>query len=161
MNAEEYLQERIDDRIEWYDQMSQINLTWYRRLRVVEVMGAAFIPLLAGYVFLFGAAAVVLGVLGIIVAVTAGVLGLYQFPQKYLQCRSISESLRREKYRYLTRSSPYDSGNEMRQLRLLVQRAEDIIIDDQDGWKANRFAPSIQPGRKRRETTDPIHAAAE
>ena len=160
MDAEQYLRERLDDRIEWYDQMSEKNLQWYRRLRIVEVAGAALIPLLAGYVLIFGAAAVVLGILGIVVAVTAGVLGLYQFQQKCIECRAISQALRREKYLYLTRSSPYDVGHEPEHIRVLVQRADEIIVDEQ-GRQLDRFGPEVQPRRGMREDTDPIHAAAE
>ena len=161
MDAEKYLEERLEDRIDWYEKMSETNHRWYKRLRVVEVVGAAFLPLFAGYVFVFGAAAVVLGVLGILVAVTAGVLGLYQFQQKCVACRAVSEALRREKYLYLTRSAPYSKGDEASLLRFLVQRAEGLISEEEGRWMQDEFAPKLEPRAKRKKHgTDPIHAPA-
>jgi hypothetical protein len=161
MNAEQYLKDRIEERIHWYDDLSERNLTWYKRLRVVEVACAALIPLFAGLVFVFGAAAIILGVLGIIVAVTAGVLGLYQFQQRWLECRSISEALRREKYLCMTQSAPYDGADQVGQLRLLVQRVENLIVKENNAWLEDRFAPRLEPRRRTGHSTDPQYAAAE
>lgn len=161
MDAQQYLAERVDERIEWYEQTSRVNLRWYRWLRGAEVMGAACIPLVAGYALISGAAAVVVGILGIVVAVTAGILGLYQFPQKYLEARAVSQALRKEKYLYSTRTAPYDSDHDVRRLRRLVRRVENIVADEESGWRLDRFAPNIQSGRTGSEQTDPLHAAAE
>ena len=45
----EYLEQRLDDQIKWYDKKSSANQAAYKRLRLIEIIAAATIPLLAGY----------------------------------------------------------------------------------------------------------------
>ena len=106
MNAEEYLKDRVEDQIVWYDSKSMKNQWWFKRLRLIEISAAATIPLLAGLVALDGPSLipVVVGILGAMVAVIAGVLGLYQFEHRWTQYRTTSETLKKEKFLFLTGS---------------------------------------------------------
>ena len=45
----EYLEQRLDDQINWYDKKSSANQSACKRLRLIEIIAAAAIPLLAGY----------------------------------------------------------------------------------------------------------------
>jgi len=46
------------------------------------------------------------GVLGIIIAVISDVIGLYRFQENWVQYRTTSESLKHEKFPYLTKATP-------------------------------------------------------
>ncbi len=50
MTQEEYLQERVDDQIEWHDKKSAWNQKCYKRLRILEIVAAASIPFLTGLI---------------------------------------------------------------------------------------------------------------
>jgi hypothetical protein len=42
MKEEQYLTERLQDQIDWYDQKSQFNQKWFKWLRVTEIICASF-----------------------------------------------------------------------------------------------------------------------
>ena len=47
MEEAEYLEQRLDDQINWYDKKSSANQAAFKRLRLIEIIAAAAIPLLA------------------------------------------------------------------------------------------------------------------
>ena len=46
MSPEEYLQERLDDQINWYDKKSAWNQKWFKVLWTIEILFAVAIPFL-------------------------------------------------------------------------------------------------------------------
>jgi hypothetical protein len=53
MDQDEYLKNRVDDQIAWYNRKSASNQRWFQLLHMVEIVAAATIPLLAGLSNLF------------------------------------------------------------------------------------------------------------
>ena len=49
MNIQEYIEKRVDDQINWYDEKSRKAQKWYKGLQLLEIIIAALIPLLSGY----------------------------------------------------------------------------------------------------------------
>jgi hypothetical protein len=137
MEQEEYLKNRVDDQIDWYDRKSASNQWWFYRLRIVEIIAAAAVPLLAGYADFSVGIKVLVGFLGGIVAVIAGVLALYQFQENWTTYRSVGESLKQEKHLFLTKTAPYDGSNPF---PLVVQRMESIMSKERTAWMHTRPA---------------------
>jgi len=131
MNEEEYLESRLDDQIAWYNKKSQQNQRWYKRLRLIEIVAACTVPLLAGYVIDLQPLRYVIGILGLLIAVISGVIALYKFQENWTEYRTTCESLQHEKYLYLTRSEMYGSANPF---PLLVQRVEALISRENSKW---------------------------
>jgi len=133
MNQEEYLQERIDDQINWYDRKSLQNQKWFKRLQVVSIIAATTIPFISGYITeaTLGLKLAV-GVLGLIVAAITAILGLYKFQENWLEFRTVCESLKHEKYLFLTKSEPYDSEDSF---KFLVERIEGLISKENTKWR--------------------------
>lgn len=48
MTEEEYISQRLDNQIDWYSKKNSFCQTWYKALRVVEIIAAAIIPFLSG-----------------------------------------------------------------------------------------------------------------
>lgn len=69
MKEDEYIQNRLDDQINWYSQRSQFNQKWFKRLKIVEIASAAIIPFLAGIGPAFPYYQIVIGSLGVIIAI--------------------------------------------------------------------------------------------
>ncbi len=130
ITEEEYIQSRVDGQIDWYNRKSQNNQQYFRVLRIVEILAAASIPLLAGYTDLFPVKLTV-GGLGLLVAVIAGVLGLYQFQELWTGYRTTCEALKQEKYLFLTKTEPYD---QTQAFPLFVQRIESVIAKEHANW---------------------------
>jgi hypothetical protein len=107
----EYFEQRLDDQINGYDRKSSTNQTSYKRLRLIEIVAAASIPLLAGFAQGPWYIGVSIGVVGLIVAVLAGVVSLYRFQENWNDYRASAESLKQEKYLYLARAEPYNGDH--------------------------------------------------
>ena len=112
MDSEEYLKQRLQDQIDWYDKKSQHNQRWHKKLKAVEILMAASIPFLVGYITETAPGMkFIVGFLSVIVAAIAGLVGLYKFQENWIEYRTTAESLKHEKYLYLTKTGPYDGAN--------------------------------------------------
>lgn len=131
MTEEEYIETRLDDQISWYSRKSQWNQKWYKRLRLIEILCAALIPFIAGIGESFPYYKLIVGLLGIIIAVSAGAMSIYKFHENWIQYRTTAETLKHEKYLYLTKCPPYDSDNAFCKL---VQRVESLISKEHSEW---------------------------
>ncbi|HIE00043.1 MAG TPA: DUF4231 domain-containing protein [Thiotrichaceae bacterium] len=131
-SQEEYLKVRVDDQISWYDKKSQSNQKWYKWLRVIEIVAATSIPFVAGYMeegIVW--AKVIVGVLGLIVAIITAVVGLYNFQEHWVEYRTTCESLKHEKYLFLTTTEPYNIDDPF---TLFVKRIESLISTENTKW---------------------------
>ena len=88
MTPEEYLKQRVEDQIAWYDKRSQAEKRGFQLSRGIEIIGAAIIPFAAGFLPCGKAAA---ALLGIVVAVSAGFASLLQFQQNWIDYRRIAQ----------------------------------------------------------------------
>ncbi len=127
----DYIKQRLDDQIVWYDRKAATNQGAYKKLRLVEIMAAAAIPLLAGYADRSVYVALAIGGLGLVVTVLAGVIGLYRFQENWAEYRATAEALKQEKYLFLARAAPYDGDTPF---ELLVTRVEALLRAETTGW---------------------------
>jgi hypothetical protein len=133
MGEKEYIEQRLDDQIAWYDTKSQWNQRWFKRLRVIEIVCACSIPFILSFVPDKGLLMKVMaGVFGVVVAAISGVFSLYKFEENWLSYRTTCETLRHEKYLYLTGCRPYDGDDAF---SLLVQRIEALISKENTEWR--------------------------
>lgn len=146
----EYLEQRLDDQINWYDNKSVTNQAAYKRLRLIEIIAAASIPLLAGYSKDSEYVGMAIGVIGLIIAVLAGIVSLYRFQENWNEYRASAESLKQEKYLYLARAEPYNGDQPF---ELLVQRVEALLKSETTGWvQAMRAAGAADKAERERTT---------
>lgn len=131
MTPEEYINQRLDAQISWYDNKSVSARKWFKRLRSTEIICAAAIPCLAGYTDLSVAAKVAVGLLGAIVVVLAAFLSLNQYQENWIEYRTTCESLKHEKHLFMTQVDPYDIEE---RFSLLVQRVESLISKENSAW---------------------------
>jgi hypothetical protein len=133
MDEKVYFAERLENEIVWYEKKSRKNKRYYYFLRVIELVSAALIPLLINY--LSGETALLkstIEVLSIIIVISTGMLSLFQFHELWTEYRTNAESLKHEKYLYLSTSRPYDKGDKF---KLLVERVERLISIENSRWQ--------------------------
>ncbi|MCK4782967.1 MAG: DUF4231 domain-containing protein [Desulfobacteraceae bacterium] len=134
MNEEQYLNERLDDQINWYDKKSVWNQNIFKIICIIEFIAAALIPFLTPYIsektLLLR---LVVGFLGVIIAVIVAIVGLYKFQEHWAEFRTTCESLKHEKYLYLTKVPPYDGVDAF---TFLVERVESLISKENSAWAA-------------------------
>jgi hypothetical protein len=123
-----YAWERLEDQLGWYDRKSGGQKRWFQRLKVVQIVMAAAIPVAAGN----GADAWITGTLGAAIVVVEGFQQLFQFQQNWVSYRATAEALKHEKYLYLSRVGGY--ANAARPDALLAERVEQLVSQEQSNW---------------------------
>lgn len=131
MNEKEYLSDRIEDQIDWYDKKSQGAQRWFKFLRLLEIMAAIAIPLIAGFGEEPFPTKFAVGMLGGLIAFISAVLSLCQFQEKWTEYRTTSESLKHEKFLYLTKADPYQNDAPF---QLFAKRVESLISKENSRW---------------------------
>ncbi len=130
MDQNEYIKNRLDDQIDWYDRKSQWNQTMFKRLRIFEFVAAASIPFLTAYIE-FSFIKFTIGLLGLLIAVITSVITLYKFQENWVEYRTTCETLKHEKFLFETGVEPY---NIKEAFTLLVQRVEGLISKENSKW---------------------------
>lgn len=145
MEPEQYIEERLDDQIQWYDLKSQWNQSWFKRLQVTQIVAAASIPVLVSVLpSTDSSSRIVIAVVALGVAGLAAFIGLYQLQENWLRYRTTCESLKHEKYIFLTKTDPYDDDDAF---SLFVARVESLISAEHTSWaKATRS--SVERAKK-------------
>ena len=144
MAPEEYIEQRLNDQIVWYDRKSGTNQRWFKRLRFAEIVAAATIPFLSGFAGNSLPIKIAIGALGVLVAVVASLLGLLQLQVHWIEYRATAESLRREKFLFLTQTEPYDKDDAF---HLLVQRVEALLSNENTEWTQSMMKPPKEENR--------------
>lgn len=132
MQEQEYIINRLDNQIAWYDTKSQLNKSRFTALRTAELVVAATVPFVVGLItpdlmplkFLAQ-------VLALLVVIIAGLISLYRFQELWYEYRTTSESLKHEKFLYVSKAKPYDIDQPF---PLLVQRVEAQISRENSVW---------------------------
>lgn len=132
MDDQQYLTERLEDQLQWYDQKSQYSQKWFKRLRLTEIFSAALIPFLSGYSDKVSHFEWIVAGLGVVIAVSAAASSLFKFHENWIQYRTTAEQLRHEKYLYLTGTKPYNSEED--KFKILVTRVESLISKENSYW---------------------------
>lgn len=135
MEIQEYLSARVDSQIEWFSNKSQSNQQAFKRLRVAEVIFAAAIPLLVGHISDGDTTLkIAVGILGAAIAVISGLLAIHKYHENWIHYRTVCESLKREKFLFLTKTSPYEKPHPE---GLFVKTIETILSKENNGWASN------------------------
>src|SRR6266496_3772701 len=138
ISPEEYVEQRLSDQIGWYDRKSGTNQRWFKQLRFAEIAAAATIPFLSGFAGNSLPIKIAIGALGVLVAVIASLLGLLQLQERWIEYRATAESLRKEKFLFLTQTDPYDKDDAF---HLLVQRVEALLSKENTDWAQSMKTP--------------------
>jgi hypothetical protein len=132
--------QRLDEQIDWYDKKAQNAQFWFKRLKLVQLVTAGIIPLLAILGIPF--AEKVTAVLGLVILVVEGLQQLNQYQTNWLSYRSACEALRHEKYLFLANAGPYTKAEEAP--ALLADRIEGLISQEHAKW----LSAQQQPGKR-------------
>ena len=147
ISREDYVEQRINDQIAWYDRKSVTNKRWFKRLRFAEIVVAATIPFLSGFADKSLTIKIAIGAMGVFVAVIASLLGLLQLQVHWIEYRATAESLKREKFLFLTQTDPYNKDDAF---HLLVQRVEALLSKENTDWVQSMIKPpkAVEPATK-------------
>ncbi|GAA4271597.1 DUF4231 domain-containing protein [Aquimarina gracilis] len=133
MNEEQYIKDRVEDQIKWYGTKSAANKRMHLWTKGLIISFSAFIPLISGFLksgpeYLN----YVVGALGMVVAILTGISELMKFQEKWAKYRTTAETLKHEKFLYMTKSGHYHA--EKAQFNQFVSRIETYISTENSEW---------------------------
>jgi hypothetical protein len=127
------IMERLEDQIAWYDRKSMTNQRYFKRIKMIEILAAALIPLLsAAHRPEMTWTTWLTGGLGVLITILEGMLHLNQYQQNWIAYRSTCESLKHEKYVYLGKAAPYAGTPDPH--ALLAERIESLVSQEHAKW---------------------------
>lgn len=124
--------ERLEDQIDWYDRKSRYNQSWFKRLKICQIVTAAAIPFVAS----ISAPVWVAGGGGALIVVLEGLQQLQQYQQNWTTYRATCERLKHERYLYLAEAGPYAAAEKPD--ALLAERVEGLVSQEHAAWSAHR-----------------------
>jgi hypothetical protein len=130
--------QRLEEQIRWYSNGAKRNKRWYMRIKVVQIVSAAAIPVLAAT----SLPTWVAGGLGALIVVLESIQQLFQFHSNWTHYRSTSESLKHEKYLYLAHAGSYATAANPD--ALLAERIESRVSQEHSAWASEQNQPQHQ-----------------
>jgi hypothetical protein len=127
MEAESYLKERVNDQIEWYEQRSSFAKRGYYGIMIIEMVVALSITVGTA----LDISNVILSILGALILFLTGCRNLFKFHENWISYRTTAESLKHEKFLYLTDS---DSHSDPTSLGSFVGNIEALISKENSNW---------------------------
>jgi len=131
MDEERYMSERVDHQINWYSKRSARNKKSFLNFQIGAILSAASIPIIAQFLD-FSWVSMTIAVLGGVSAVIASVVSLSQFRERWTDYRTTAETLKHEKFLYLTGAGPYEDE---RNFPRFVEAIESLISQENTAWK--------------------------
>jgi hypothetical protein len=124
--------QRLEEQIAWYSRGARRNKRHYMRIKVVQIVSAAIIPVLAAT----DLPTWVAGSLGALIVVLESIQQLFQFHSNWTHYRSTSEALKHEKYLYLARAGSYTTAANPE--ALLAERIEGRVSQEHATWASEQ-----------------------
>lgn len=139
MKEEEYLSQRLDDQIMWYDEKSTKNQYIYKGLRIAEIVLSAsitvMISLMEGPLYL----KLLIAISSAVISIIAAVHGICKFQENWIKYRNTCEALKQEKFLYFTKAGIYSKTDDP--FKLLVEQCERIMSTEHIDWSQRQTNP--------------------
>lgn len=128
------MKERLEDQIAWYDDKSAIQKKIYYWSKAVATLLTASIPVCTGLILKFHYMVIIVSIIAALCLVIESILSLTKVHEKWIEYRSITETLRHEKYMYLVETGVYDNMQKDDKFKFFVERIESIISQENNNW---------------------------
>ncbi len=92
MDSDQYINERVNDQIEYYDTKSQSNQRNYKQLSVAQIICGALIPLISGFSKNIFYSEWIIAILGVAVTCATGFLSLNKHQERWINYRTTCDS---------------------------------------------------------------------
>lgn len=132
MDPDIFIQDRVDNQINWYDKKSTYSKRWFHVLVVMELLFAASLPVFSGFnTSQSRIIDIVIGIIGFLIVILNGLLSQFKFKDHWKEYRTTAEQLKHEKYLFLTQTDLYSSEDAYSQF---VTNIENLISKENSSW---------------------------
>ena len=133
MSTPDVVIDRLEDQIKWYDRESARSKRMFKRLKTATLAISVSIPLSAAFATRYPLyTGVITGTMGASIALLEGLQQLNQYHQNWITYRSTAESLKHEKFLFLSTAGPYAAAENPR--ALLAERIESLVSQEHAKW---------------------------
>lgn len=123
---------RLDDQLHWYDEQSVRSQRLYKGLKVAQVSLAVLIPAMSLLPVDYARWSTALA--GVTIAVLEAVQQMNQYSTLWVTYRSTAESLKHEKFLFLSEAGPYRGLPMPDRLMHLAERVEEHVSAEHANW---------------------------
>jgi hypothetical protein len=149
MSAEEYIDQRLNQAIEWYDAKSKSYKFWYLFMRAATVIGGAVVPVLVNLDFPH--VKVITTFISLMVVLFVSLESVYHFREQWKNYRSTEQLLRKEYFLFVAKEGSYESSKNVEEaFRLFVEHVEGAI-DTENASTLQVLTTVSEPKRGRDE----------
>lgn len=128
----DYLLNRIDDQINWYDKNSARSKRKATIVKIIVMGLSAFIPVLTNLGLENTLAKVFISVIAAFITFTEGFSSFKKYNENWIEYRRVCETIKHEKFMFIYKSGIYQ--NEDSDFNYFVERAESIISQENLNW---------------------------
>lgn len=125
MTPEQYIAERLNPNIAWYDKTANANKEKYLRMRATTVICGALVPVMVNITIPY--INILTTVTSLIVVLLVSLESVYHYREQWTNYRSTEQNLRNEYFFFTTSSGPYQEMSDADAYLIFVDRVEDII----------------------------------
>lgn len=129
-----YINERLDNQIEWYDKKSSSNQSRFKRCKWAEMALGGIIAVLTPAITACELIKYIIAASSAGIVIVVALHGLHNFHENWIEYRKTSELLKNEKYTYLNKAGVYKELSDDDRFILLVERCESIISHENINW---------------------------
>lgn len=129
-----YINERLDNQIEWYDKKSSSNQSRFKRCKWAEMALGGIIAVLTPAITACELIKYIIATSSAGIVIVVALHGLHNFHENWIEYRKTSELLKNKKYTYLNKAGVYKELLDDDRFILLVERCESIISHENINW---------------------------
>lgn len=122
-----YLKERFEKEVNWYDTKSLHNAKWAKIYQVVIIILSVLTPVLAASDLKWQTL-----ISSVLLSIAVGILKYYRFEELWQNYRTTCETIKKEKILFDTRISPYDKSDDP--MKMFITRVESMISKENTAW---------------------------
>lgn len=131
---DEYVKNRYEYEVMWYDQKSIRNKRISYVLRLITLCLSSIVPVIAALQLEFNGLIYATIFISAIVAIATGLIGYGKFEELWHSYRTTCETLKKELNYYKCRCGEYCEANDPE--RIFVERVESLISKENTEWVA-------------------------
>jgi Protein of unknown function (DUF4231) len=157
-NIQDYIKNRLEPRITWYDRQSRVNMNRYNSLQVSTLGISAIIPVInvVGGTDIDFAIRILSAFLGGLIAAITGILQLSKAHESWILYRSTAETLIREYNLFMLKVGDYSDDNtkeESRRNSIFIDICEAIMSTEENKYFSLRQHQQQQQQQQKPGTT--------
>ena len=132
MNIQNYLNDRVENQIHYYEGKSALNKQYYLFFKITQLTAATLLPFFSVFLSDYSWMKYVIAFLGSVVTILEGVLATGKYHEKWIIYRSTGETLRQEKFLFMMQAGNYTGPDAVEQF---VNKIEFSLGKENIGWQ--------------------------